>query len=224
MIWNQLSRMSFKEVIKSLFLSSFSWGLMLVLYWGFVRFLRVLHDVPYVGPLLIQKVISMIFLTMFGMIVFSSLLTSITTLFLAKDLSLLIYSPLRPRHVFSFKFIETTFYSSWMVLIAMIPFVMAYGHIYQSGFSFYLFFLFLTFPFLFISSALGTGVSLMLMRVFPSKRIREILLVIGILAGGGLFVLFRWMEPEKFVRADSLDVIMQYISLLEMPTSPYWPS
>jgi ABC-2 type transport system permease protein len=224
MLKNWLSRMTYGDVFKTLGFSLLGGLFLGLLYWGFLRLLSEVKSVQLIGSLLVVKLMAMAFLTTFFMIVFSSTLASFSTLFFARDLAFLIHSPLSFRTVFLFKALETSIFASWMVVLSMVPFFAAFGAVYGLGSGFYGFLASLSIPFVFIACALGIGLSLALMSLFPSKRVREVMLVLGILVGGGLYVLVRWLGPEKLVRADTFEVLIQYIALLEAPTAPYLPS
>jgi len=224
MLKNWVARMTYGDASKTLFFGLLGFFFLFFLYGGFVRVLWEVKNVPLVGPLLVVKLMAMCFLTMFSMIVFSSTLTSFTTLFFARDLNFLMHSPFTFRSVFLFKALETSVFSSWMVLLAILPFVLAYGHVYRLGAAFYLALAGLSVPFVMTACALGVGLSLALMCVFPSKRVREVMALLGITVGCGLYILFRWLEPEKLVRADSFDTLVQYITVLEAPVASYLPS
>lgn len=216
--------MRFGDAVRSLGFGLFGAGLMLLLYWMFVRLLWEIKIVQIIGSLLVIKLTAMTFLTTFLMIIFSSTLASLTTLFLARDLAFLIASPLPFSRVFLFKFLETAVFSSWMVLLVMVPFVAALGEIYQLGWAFYGIVTVLAVPYVLLAAIVGAGLSMGLMCFFPSRRVRDVMIVFGVLVGGSMYILFRWLEPERLVRADSLEFIVQYISLLEAPMAPYLPS
>ncbi|HRY28608.1 MAG TPA: hypothetical protein P5079_01075 [Elusimicrobiota bacterium] len=224
MLKNRLSVMRYGDVLEFLGFGGLGAVFLFVLYYGFVRLLWEVHSVEMIGSLLIVKLMAMAFLTTFLMIVFSSTLASFTTLFFAQDLPFLVQSPLPFRSVFLFKAVETAAFSSWMVLLAMWPFLAAYGFVYGLGKGFWVFLAAMAVPFVLIACTLGIGLSLALMCVFPSRRVREVMLLLGVFVGGSLYVLFRWLQPEKLVRADSFEVLIQYIALLEAPLAPYLPS
>ncbi len=224
MLKNWIARMTYGDAVKTLAFGTLGAGFLLFLYAGFLRMLWEVKSVEMIGSLLVLKLMAMTFLTMFMMIIFSSTLASFSTLFFAKDLSFLIHSPLPFRSVFLFKSLETAVFSSWMVVVAMLPFLAAYGQIHQLGAAFYGYLALLSIPFVATACILGVGLSLALMCVFPSKKVREVMLILGVIAGCALYVLFRWLEPEKLVRADSFQVIFQYLALLEAPVAPYLPS
>lgn len=221
---NGLTRSSTGETLKTgvfLFLAALFMG---GLYLGFVRLLTALRDVELIGSLLVMRVLSMAFLTTFLMIVFSSTLSSFSTLFFARDLGMLIHTPLPYRTLFLFKSLETAVFSSWMVVVALAPFLAAYGRVMGQGPVFYGVLLVLAVPFVWTASALGIGLSLGLMSVFPARRVREVMLTLAIVITTGLYLWVRWLAPAKFVRADTLELVIQYIAQLEAPTAVYLPS
>jgi ABC-2 type transport system permease protein len=221
---NRVRSMGWTDFFKALFFGFLGLLFLAALAWGFFRLLREVRAVEIVGGLLVTKLMAMVFMTTFGMIVFSSCLASFATLFFARDLAFLIHSPAPFRSVFVFKSLETAFFSSWMVLLVMAPFFAAYGVVYGLGPGFYLTLSGLSLPFVLVAAFLGVAVSLSLVCVFPSRRVRDAMWLFGSLVGCGVYVMFRWMSPEKLVRADALDDVVQYVALLEAPTAPYLPS
>ena len=194
------------------------------LHWGFFRFLTVIRNVELVGDLLLMKILAMAFMTAFLMIIFSSTITSFSTLFFSRDLSMLVHTPLPYRTLFAFKSLETAIFSSWMMVLALLPFLAAYGQVTGQGGAFYLLLFGLIIPFVWIASAAGIAFSLLLMLLFPARRVREVMLVVAIGIGTGLFLWVRWLAPAQFLRADTMEYVIQYITLLKAPTAPYLPS
>ena len=86
------------------------------LHFGFFRVLEYIHKVELIGPLLVWKLTGMTLLTTFSMVVLSSLIIALTTLFYASDLPFLMNAPIHSRTVFMEKSLETTFFSSWMIV------------------------------------------------------------------------------------------------------------
>jgi ABC-2 type transport system permease protein len=224
MVRNRISRMSLLDQFKTalfLFVGLIFLG---VIYLGTWRLMAYLNGVAIVGPLLVNKLLAMVFLTAFCMVAFSSLITSFTTIFASRDLGWLLASPLPARQVFAFKALNTAVYASWMVLVALFPFIIAVGQVKAVGLSFYPGVAGLLVPFLVLASLAGIVASLVLMRFFPSRRLRDMLLFLGIALVTGLYILLRFLQPERFVKPDGMEVVAQYLSYLDAPTAVYLPS
>lgn len=221
---NEVSHASPSEIAKYSGLSLVGALLLFGLYAGCTRAFAYLQAVPIVGPLLISKILAMVFLTLFSMVVFSSAITSFTTLFGAKDLPFLLQSPISFRQVFLFKAFQTFVFASWMVAVSMVPFVAAYGQVKSVPALFYATVTGLSIPFLVCASGLGIFAVLLLMGLFPNSKLRDILLILGVLLAGGLTLFFRFLQPERLVRADVLNEAIQYIAYIQAPTAVYWPS
>lgn len=223
-IKNRLRHSTGPERLKAAAFTALGLMFFALLHWGALRFLRAVHGVELAGPLLMVKILAMALMTAFFMIVFSATLTSFTTLFFARDLALLVHTPLPHRTLFAFKSLETAVFSSWMMLLALVPFLAAYGRVAGQGIGFYLLLTALGVPFAWLASAGGIGLSLALMRVFPARRVRDIMLAVALVIGTGLFLWVRWLAPARFLRADTMSSTLEYIALLEAPASPWLPS
>jgi ABC-2 type transport system permease protein len=79
-------------------------------------------------------------------------------------------------------------------------------------------------PFLLIPAVVGSAITLLLVRVFPARRTRDILSVIAVLAAGGLVLLFRMVRPELLARPEGFRSLVDFIAVLSTPTSPFLPS
>ncbi|HAH06079.1 MAG TPA: hypothetical protein DCM05_06050 [Elusimicrobia bacterium] len=194
------------------------------LRYGFHRLLSYLAGVELIGLLLIWKLTAMALLTTFGMIMLSSLIISLSTLFYARDLPFLLRAPIGLRTVFLDKSLETSFFSSWMIALAIFPFVIALGQVLQLGWGFFAVFLALTLPFLLCAAALGMLFTLVLMFLFPSSRTRDVVWVLSSLSVAALYTLLRFSEPEKLIRPDAMKLVAEYLDYLQAPTAPYAPS
>ncbi|MHB9155861.1 MAG: putative ABC transporter permease subunit [Endomicrobiales bacterium] len=223
-IRNRFRRMTFLEEAKAALFLLVIFALFSVIYLGAWRLLSYLSSVPLIGHLLVNKLCALLFLTSFAMVAFSGLVTAFTTIFFSKDLSWLMASPLSPRATFTFKALQTAFYASWMVLVALVPFLLALGQVKGAGLAFYLWGAALLVPFLVLASFSGIAVSLLLMRYFPVRRTRDLLLFVGMLFITGLYVLLRFMQPERLVKPDGMEIVAQYLSYLDAPTAVYLPS
>ncbi len=194
------------------------------LHHGFLRLLRFLDGVPLIGPLLIWKLTAVALLSTFSMVALSSVLISLTTLFYSFDLPFLMKAPLPEPVVFAEKSLESAFFSSWMLLLVLLPFLFALGEVRGLPWTFYAAFGWLWIPFALLAASIGMGFTLALMRLFPSSRTRDALWLLSSLSLAGVYVLLRLSEPERLARPDILQRVADYLRYLQAPTAPALPS
>jgi len=113
-----------------------------IFFWGgiFIVSLRVIgyfKEIEGFGDILTYKLLSMILLTLFSLLIFSNILTSLSKLYLSRDLSLLNSMPVPSYKIFIARWIESTLDSSWMVILYTLPVFISYGIVYGAGFIFY---------------------------------------------------------------------------------------
>jgi ABC-2 type transport system permease protein len=198
-------------------------------FWGFIfailyRLLVYFRGISEIGPLLAGKLLGLILISFFGMLLLSNVISSLSTFFLAKDLDLLVAGPVDWLRFYAAKLVETCAHSSWMVILMAVPLFAAYGVVYHGG-PMFVFVVISTFvPFLMIPTVIGSAITLILVNVFPARRTKDILSVIAVLSAGGVILLFRLMRPEQLARPEGFRSLIEFISILKTPTSPYLPS
>ncbi|MCK4648490.1 hypothetical protein KAT51_03100, partial [bacterium] len=159
-------------------------------YLSFYLF-RTLFEIPSIGSLLSFRVISIILLALSVMLLFSNIVTALTTMYLSKDLDLLLSLPLPVNSLFTYKYFQTTFYTSWMILLFGLPLLSAYGQVVGAPFYFYPAILIVFLPLAIIPASLGITITNLLMRFIPLSKAKSILLTIGLLIGALLVGLVR---------------------------------
>ena len=214
---------------KRRFLRSIIFFSMALLFWlgTFFIFFKVLSyfsSIEVIGTLLSSKLLSMVFLTFFSLLIFSNVITALSTLFLSDDLQLLNALPLSRPQFYAARFIETIVNSSWTVLFFSFPVFLAYGMVYSASLSYYLTLAGVILPFLLIAAGLGIMLVLLLVSIFPARRLKDIILLVSILLVVGVFLFIRFLQPERLVDPESFYLVMDYISNLKAPTSPIIPS
>jgi ABC-2 type transport system permease protein len=197
------------------------WGLT---FWAFWRVLVYFRGIESFGDLLAAKLLSMIFLTFFALLVFSNLVTALSTYFLSDDLTLLLTTPAALLDIYRAKFLETLLSSSWMVLMFGTPVFLVYGLVFHAGAAYYLILFAALPPFLMIPAAVGVAVIMTLTNVFPARRARDILVLLAILFGIGLYFLVRFMQPERLVNPETFSGVLTYMVALKTPGHPLLPS
>lgn len=188
------------------------------------RVLRYFRGVEEIGPLLAGKLLSLVLLAFVSILLLSNIITALSSFFLAKDLDLLVASPVDWLHLYLSKLGETLVHSSWMVALMTVPILAAYAVVYDSGWLFPLYATLVFVPMLIIPGVIGSAVTLILVNVFPARRTRDLLSVIAIGAAGVLVLLLRLVRPEQLARPEGFTNLQDFITLLRSPTSPFLPS
>lgn len=188
------------------------------------RVLRYFAGVEEIGTLLAGKLLGLLLLSFGSILLLSNIITALSSFFLAKDLDLLVSSPIDWLTFYLSRMLETALHSSWMVVLLSIPMLAAYGLAFDGGIGFVLAALAGFIPFLLIPAALGSAITLTLVNIFPARRTKDILSVIGVLAAAGLVVLFRLLRPEQLARPEGFRSLVEFITLLRGTSSPFLPN
>ncbi len=200
-----------------------------VLFWSFAfgalyRVLKYFAGVEEIGALLAGKLMGLLLVSFAGILLLSNIITALSSFFLARDLDMLAAAPVDWLTLYSAKVVETAVHSSWMVALMALPLITAYGVAFHGGVGFALLAIAAFLPFAVIPTAIGSAVTLLLVNVFPARRTRDILSVIAVIAAGGVMVLFRLIRPEQLARPEGFKSLVEFITVLRGPTSPFLPS
>src|SRR5438105_8559794 len=188
------------------------------------RMLKYFAGIAEIGSFLAAKLLGLLLLSLFGILILSNLVTALSSFFLAKDLDLLAAAPVDWLRLYASRLIDTLLHSSWMVVLVAVPILTAYGLSYHGGLFFPVVAAGLLLPMLIIPAAVGSALTLLLVNVFPARRTRDILSIIAVLAAGGLLLALRLVRPERLTRPEGFRALVEFISVLRAPTSPWLPS
>lgn len=181
-------------------------------------------DYQELGDYLVRLGLSWLFLTFLSFLAFSSIVTSLSTFFLSEDLRLLMGAPIPGDRFFYGRFARTAGQASWMVVVFMVPVLLGVGLARCAPFSYYLTAVLTIVPFVLIPAAFGSVVTLLLVNVFPARRARDILMLLGLLFGITLVLLLRVLRPERLLSVQSLPDLTAFFSTLQSPVTPLFPS
>jgi ABC-2 type transport system permease protein len=213
-----------KEKKKRLFLMVIG-----LLFWAAIvivsyRVLSYFKNAEGVGDILAFKLLSMILIVFFSLLLFSSILTSLSKLYISKDLALVHSLPVRRNHIFLARWIESTVDSSWMVLVYAIPVFIVYGKVYEAGLYYYLNIFFSIFPLCVTASGVSVFAVLLTVVILPATRIRSIFVFLGLFVLIMLYLTFRMSRPERLVNPEAFTSALIYLKNLSTPSSPFLPS
>ena len=215
--------------VKDRKLRFFLLGTMGLLFWGgtFLIFYRVLtyfQKFEGFGDILAYKLLSMALITFFSLLIFSGILTSLSKLYLSRDLPLVHSMPVSREKVFLARWMEGTVDSSWMVLVYSLPLFLSYGIVYKTGLLYYTMVGINLLPFCLIASSVSALLVMMAAVFLPAGHIRSICFFLGLLIFLLLLISFRLIRPEKFVNPQSFSSLILYLRTLESSQSPFLPT
>ncbi|MBW1994265.1 MAG: hypothetical protein JRI77_07405, partial [Deltaproteobacteria bacterium] len=200
-----------------------------ILVWGGIftvsfRVLLYFQSIQELGDLLAYKLLSMVFLTLFSLLVFSSTITCLSKLYLSKDLSLVHSLPVSSYKIFFSRWIESTMDSSWMVIVYTMPVFISYALVYTAGAGYYVTLL-LTLPALsIIASSISALLVMAVVVLIPANRLRSIFIFLGLSLFLILYIAFRLLRPERLADPEMFATALIYLKALRTPGSPFLPS
>ena len=188
------------------------------------RVLIHFQSVEIIGDLLARYLLSMILMTFFSLLIFSHIITALSNLYLSKDLELCHSIPVSVEELFVSRAFYTLMDSSWMLLIFGLPVFMAYAYVYRPSVGFYFTLLHMNLAMVIIAAGIGILVTMVLVYVFPAQRTKDLIMLMAILMIVALYLLFRFLRPERLAEPEAFFSIMEYLSALKAPQSPYIPT
>jgi ABC-2 type transport system permease protein len=149
-----------------------------LIFWAAVfgvlfRVLRYFKNTEEIGALLAGKLLGILLLSFASVLLLSNVITALSSYFLAKDLDLLVSSPVDALRIYLAKLLETVIASSWMVALMAVPIFAAYGIVYRGGILFAPYAAAIFLPSLLLPAVIGVAVTTILVNVFPARRTRD---------------------------------------------------
>jgi ABC-2 type transport system permease protein len=221
---NRARRRERGDSTRALFFGAIAVAVCGAIFWGAYWLTTQLADYADFGDYLLRLGLSWLFLTFLSFLAFSGIVTALSTFFLSEDLRLLLAAPVAGRRIFHARFARTVAQSSWMVIVFIIPALVGIGLAHCAPSMYYVMSIAAVAPFVVIPVAIGTAVTLLLVNVFPARRARDILMLMGLLFAGSIVVLLRMIQPEQLLRVESLPDVTDFFETLQSPITPILPS
>lgn len=195
------------------------------IYYGMARFLGYVSKAPLlgdafgviIGGMLISKLLEMLFMTMFFMLLFSSVISALSALFLDEELQVLMVSPQPKSRIFLSRFFLQTFDSSWMATVFFAPVFLAFATTLNAFEFAYILFPIVLFFFVLIPNMIGATGSLLLASFFPIRQMKKVFQFLSIIMLTGLIFFIRSLEAEKLLNPSHFSSVSKYLLSLELP-------
>ncbi|MDR2406026.1 MAG: hypothetical protein LBE27_06615 [Deltaproteobacteria bacterium] len=210
--------------VKIISLTLFTVALWVALFLLSVRMIRSFYSVEGFGDILAQKTFALLWLSGVALLVFSSFITSLSSFYLARDLSLLMGAPVDRESVFWARSTQSILASAWMPTAFLFPVFLAFGYSFGAGFLYYLLLIPTAVPVMLIACFVSQTVVILLVNVLPARRTRDVLSLLGLFGFVILYMIFRLLRPEQLVNPDSFRTVAGYLASLQTPSSPMLPT
>lgn len=168
--------------------------------WAF-DLLTVLANNAQIEMALIDNAIMIIFLAFFIFLLASGITISIHYLFISTDLPLLMSSPISDNTIFTFKLTEAIFANSSFFLFIGLPTFVAYGVVTQAHWFYYPLMLVNALCFLVIPVSISFLGALLIVRIIPASRARELMAVLLAVVSLGIWLALQIVRVSAFDRS-----------------------
>ena len=166
----------------------------------------------------------MVWITIFVLLLFSSMITSVSTLYLSKDNEIVVSAPVSSVELYSMRLLTNFLSSGWMVIVFSIPVFAAFGIVFQADPRYWLLLL-ISLPATALTATGGAMLSIIvLVYLFPARRTKDIIFYLALCFGIFLYLIFRLMRPEDLVNPDKYGQFIEYLSVVSNPAGPWLPA
>ena len=209
---------------KSIGIVLFCIGLCYAIFNITLRVVTYFHMQDELGIILSLKVFQMAWILIFIMLIFSSMVSSISSIYLSEDNEIVFSAPISTVNLFFMRYISGTIYTSWMMIIFSLPIFATYGIVFQTPLTYW----FLMVPTLLsitlTSTCLSTLLTIVLVKFFPARHTKDIILYLSLCFGVLIIFLIRLLQPEDMVYYDKYGHLVDYLSKISKPVAPYLPA
>lgn len=206
------------------FLALLGAGLLWAEVWGTWRALSFLGRFGDLGLNVFGRVLEIGLITLTSGVTFSATTTAIGTLYLSDDLNFLLTGPISTWRVFALKVFETFLNAALVPVALTLPLLLTVAAYFRApGWAYPVMVLadLLTFA---APVGLGALLAVLLMRVAPVGRVREVSTALGVLISAGLVYAIRALRPEVLVqRAQDPEKLEALLRQFAGPSSPFLP-
>jgi ABC-2 type transport system permease protein len=181
---HSLLRRSRLRVVLVLVLSACIWGGLYGLFAEGFQYLRSMDAAELIRYWIIELLFGMFFLSLTGLMIFSTGLLLYGSLFRAPESNFLLTTPVRPDHIFAYKLQEALSFSGWAFLLLGTPLLTAFGIEMGAQWLYYLLFLPFLIGFLLLPGAIGALFCILIVYFFPHRKMQFLaaLLVLALVA------------------------------------------
>ncbi|MCI5222782.1 MAG: hypothetical protein D3924_08960, partial [Candidatus Electrothrix sp. AR4] len=209
--------------LRSVAILGFGAALFTALYFISLRVIGYFHSQNELGIILSLKIFQMAWMIMFAMLIFSSMVSAVSSLYLSSDNEILYSAPIQNRQLFRMRFLTSFLYISWMMVIFSLPIFGAYGTIFHADFLYFPLLLLAVLSTALTANGIGLSATILLVRLFPAKQTKDIAVYLSLLFGILLYLVIRLMRPEDLADPEKFPDFIEYLSSMQTPALSLLP-
>jgi len=207
--------------LMGLFVVGYAW----LAYTLFYKALNFTSSFPGLGPVLIERMMFLLFAFLFLLLLLSNVIINFTNLFRNREAQFLLSLPVPHQSIYRWKIFESGILASWAFLFLIAPLVAAYGATHDAPWHFYVVTPLFVALFVVLPGILGSWAALGLARWVDrvAFRVAAVLAVLMLIV-----VASAWLQPEtvtdEMLETRVLDVVDRLLARTRFSLFPYLPS
>ncbi len=182
------------------------------------------HHQDELGIILSLKIFQMAWILIFIMLIFSSMVSSISSIYLSQDNEIVFSAPISTTDLFFMRYISGTIYTSWMMVVFSFPIFASYGIVFQTTPIYWVLILITLLSIACTATCFSALLTIVLVKFFPARHTKDIILYLSLCFGVLIIFLIRLLQPEDMVYYDKYGHLVDYLSKISKPVAPYLPA
>ena len=199
-------------------------ALCMVLYFVSLKVVGYFHRQNELGIILSLKIFQMSWIILFAMLIFSCMVTAVSTVFLSQDNEIIFAAPVTPPEMYFMRYLTNTIYTSWMMVVFSLPIFAAYGVVFRTDFYYWPLMIVTVLSTAAGATCFGLLLTVILVNLFPARRTKDIVLYLSLCFGIFIYLMIRLLRPEEMINPDNYSHFIDYLSSISKPAAPYVPA
>ena len=223
--WRRLKLAVSRSRLHAFLMGLFVIGYALLAFGMFHKGLQFTSSFPGLGPVLIERMMFLLFAFLFLLLLLSNVIINFTNLFRNRETHFLLTLPVPHEVVYRWKIFESGILASWAFLFLIAPLVIAYGTTHDAPWHFYLVTPVFVALFVVLPGVLGSWAALGLARWLDRLAFQVAAMLVVVLV---IVAISSWLQPEtvtdEMLETRVLDVVDRLLARTRFSLFPYLPS
>ena len=214
-----------QHLLSDLLLLGIAGLVMFAIFASFVTVLNKVATTPVLAEVIPLKIIELVFYTFFVLLLISNTIAHAGNVYAAKNMDLLLRSPISSRRLFFAKLLESLFETSMMFFVFALPVALAFRYVLGVPWTFFVAAFLVSIPFLIIPCSLGFILATGFVRL-ASMFWRRGAFLLGCIAVAIGWTVYRLIELMREVSAegDGKQAFIKMIGFFDNPNPVWLPS